>query len=646
MSSEDTITALIDRWLSEADAGRLLSAADLCVDHPTLTTQVDDRIAVLRHFHSLSRTDENTVLLAVSDTQTAAESSPPGGRAVLGPGAVFHKFRIVRELGRGGMGVVFHARDTTLDRDVALKVIRPDAAVRPETATRFLREAKAMAALRHDHVVEVYQADEVDGIPFVAMPLLAGETLSGRLDRERPLPAAEVLSLGRQLAAGLAAVHAKGLVHRDLKPSNVWLDADTGRAKLLDFGLARDAGEGDAVTTPGTVLGTPAYMSPEQANGLPTDARSDLFSLGTILYEAATGKSPFGGGTLTATLAAVGEKDPPPVRSVNPAVSAALSGLIQRLHAKQPDDRPKSAAAVVEELQRQAIDPVPETIAVPASSLPARRRSWWPIRIKIAITITVGMFALVGIYLTVTHRANPDRGQVAWNSKVPDAGSDKLPGPWRAGGTNKQSKNPDVVKMGMDPGPIVRVRSLQVYRYAAIDDRETRPEGVIGEHTFGATFGDEIEVKAELRDPAYAYICAFRPDGKDVVLYPQDETDVPERTDRPVYPSKRRDARYVLDDGVGLWVIAVIASPDPLPDYKTWREKHPAGPWKSVPGTRDVVWADDGQWLQQLVPGRGPVRHQRIVADKAPVAGLVDWLRKEVPRATVSAVGFTVVAKP
>jgi serine/threonine protein kinase len=653
MSADETIATLIDQWLAEADAGRLLSAADLCPDDPALTAVVEERISVLRQFHTLSRPDETTVLLAVADTQTAIGPTTPGGQTVLGPGDLFHKFRIVRELGRGGMGVVFHARDTTLDRDVALKVVRPDVAARPGTTARFLREARAMAALRHDHVVEVYQADEVDGVPFVAMPLLAGETLAERLERARPLPPAEVVSLGRQLAAGLAAVHAKGLVHRDLKPSNVWLDADTGRAKLLDFGLARDAGEGDGVTTPGTVLGTPAYMSPEQANGLATDARSDLFSLGTVLYEAATGKSPFGGGSLTATLAAVGEKDPPPARTVNPAVHAALSDLVRRLHAKRPDDRPRSAAAVAEELERLPTGNVPETITLPAASVPAKSRWWWwPIRIKIAITITVGMFAFVAVYVGTIHKRAPLGPSVALNPTTEVLPSEALPEKklWPKGDPLPPSPP---VKLNTEPNPEptprgrlpVRVRSLEVQRFEGINDKPSRPRGAIGKDTFGATLGDEIEVKAELSRPAYAYLCAFRPDGKEVVLFPQDETDVPERTDRPIYPSKRRDTRYVLADGVGLWVVVLIASPDPLPAYKTWRARHAGGPWKAVAGTRDVVWADDGQWLKELVPGPSPTRGEKSIAGKAPVTELVDWLRKEAPGATVSAVGFTVVAK-
>ena len=644
MSSDETITILIDRWLSEADAGRLLTTTELCADDPELTSVIDERIGVLHHFHSLCRPEESTLVLAVSETQTTAGPGGEAEKALPGPGALFSKFRIVRELGRGGMGVVFHARDTTLDRDVALKVVRPDVAARPGTAARFLREAKAMAALRHDHIVEVYHADEVDGVPFVAMPLLAGETLADRLERTRPLPPTEVISIGRQLASGLAAVHAKGLVHRDLKPSNVWLDSDAGRAKLLDFGLARDTGDADGVTTLGTVIGTPAYMSPEQANGTTIDARSDLFSLGTILYEAATGKSPFGGGTLTATLAAVGEKDPPPARTVNSAVPAALSDLIQRLHAKRPEDRPKSAAAVAEELGRVATGNGAETIGVSSPVVPAKaRRSWWPIRIKIAITITVGMFALIAVTQLTQTRQRAE--SVAFNDRATQSGLPDQMVP-----KSDPTFHPPV-KMNVEPiprGPLpVRVESLEVIRFKGINAKEARSRGVVGKETFGATLGNEIEVRARLSRPAYAYICAFRPDGREVVLYPPDDTDAPKETDQPVSPSNRPDTRYVLEGGQGLGGRPDRISRSPS-DYKTWRARHPGGPWKSVPGTRNVVWADDGERVEELVPGQRPtrgIRGEKSIAGTAPVTGLVDWFRKEMPGATVSAVGFTVAPK-
>jgi formylglycine-generating enzyme required for sulfatase activity len=264
----------------------------------------------------------------------------------LRPGSTFGRYEIIAVLGKGGMGVVYQARDPQLSRDVALKVMRPDVAAKPSSSDRFLREARALAAVRHDHVVEIYEYGELDGVRFVTMPLLAGEHLTARLDRQGALPAAEVVRIGMELAEGLAAVHEKALIHRDVKPSNVWLEAPNGRVKLLDFGLASDCGANDRLTRIGTLVGTPAYMSPEQVNGPEVDARSDLFSLGSVLYEAATGQAAFAAKTHTAILKAVGETDPPSARTVNPNVPPGLSDLIEWLHRKNPADRPSSAAEV------------------------------------------------------------------------------------------------------------------------------------------------------------------------------------------------------------------------------------------------------------------------------------------------------------
>ncbi|MDW8263686.1 MAG: serine/threonine-protein kinase, partial [Phycisphaerales bacterium] len=174
---------------------------------------------------------------------------------------------------------------------VALKVLRPDLPPEQMSRDRFLREARAMASIDHENVCTIYQVDEADGRPFMAMQMLLGETLERRLERDGRLPVAEAARIGREVALGLAAAHAKGIIHRDIKPANIWLEAGTGRVKLLDFGLAlpRDSVH---LTRSGFVIGTPAFMSPEQARGEPLDARSDLFSLGVVLYLATTGERP------------------------------------------------------------------------------------------------------------------------------------------------------------------------------------------------------------------------------------------------------------------------------------------------------------------------------------------------------------------
>jgi serine/threonine protein kinase len=264
-------------------------------------------------------------------------------------------YRILRVLGTGGMGVVFEAEDVALGRRVALKVMRSELAMNPAARKRFLREARAMAAAthitNHDHVVTIHAVGEADGIPYISMPLLRGETLDDRLKREPRLPVPEVVRIGREIALGLAAAHEQGLVHRDIKPSNVWLEAKTDRVKIMDFGLARVPADTDQnLTQEGAIVGTPTFMAPEQARGEAIDSRCDLFSLGSVLYRAATGELPFKGKDSVSTLLAVASERPRPPQALNPDVPQVLSNLIMWLLTRDPVGRPASAHAVADAL--------------------------------------------------------------------------------------------------------------------------------------------------------------------------------------------------------------------------------------------------------------------------------------------------------
>jgi serine/threonine protein kinase len=260
-------------------------------------------------------------------------------------------YRVLKVLGTGGMGVVFEAEDVQLKRKVALKVMPPSRAASETARKRFLREAQATAAIEHDQIVAIHQVGEDRGLPYLAMQLLKGESLDERLEREPQLPAVEVLRLGREIACGLAAAHQQGLIHRDIKPANIWLEAGDQRVKILDFGLVRAVVDDAQVTQTGMLVGTPAYMSPEQTRNQPMDARSDLFSLGTLLYRMSTGRQPFLASDTIATLLAVATAQPPPPHEWNPDVPRSLSSLIMRLLAKDPNDRPASAQAVVEAIE-------------------------------------------------------------------------------------------------------------------------------------------------------------------------------------------------------------------------------------------------------------------------------------------------------
>jgi serine/threonine protein kinase len=277
---------------------------------------------------------------------------PPGFLQVSDRPGVLGKlghYEVLEVVGRGGMGIVFRARDERLHRVVAIKVIAPQLAASALARQRFTREAQAAAAVSHDHVVTIHAVEEAQGLPYLVMQYVCGVSLQERLRRSGALAVKEVLRIGMQTARGLAAAHAQGLVHRDIKPANILLENGVERAKLADFGLAR-AAEDVHLTDTGCMVGTPMYTSPEQADGGAVDQRSDLFSLGSVLYEMSTGRPPFRGETRSAVLRSVAEATPRPVRQLNPEVPEPLATVIAKLHVRDPADRYQTAAELAEVL--------------------------------------------------------------------------------------------------------------------------------------------------------------------------------------------------------------------------------------------------------------------------------------------------------
>lgn len=262
-------------------------------------------------------------------------------------------YRVLKLLGKGGMGMVFLAEDTKLERPVALKVMLPKFAEDPTAKQRFLREAKTAAAIEHDHIVHIYQVDEDRGVPFLAMQLLFGSSLEDILQQAGSLTPLQVLHLGTQIAEGLAVAHAKSLIHRDIKPANIWIESNYGgRVKLLDFGLARSVQADAAISHSGLIIGTPAYMPPEQARGEKVDHRCDLYSLGCVLYRLATGELPIKGKDTLALLTALALHEPKPPKKINSAIPDGLNDLILMLLDKDPIKRPGSAKAVASTLRK------------------------------------------------------------------------------------------------------------------------------------------------------------------------------------------------------------------------------------------------------------------------------------------------------
>jgi WD40 repeat protein/serine/threonine protein kinase len=293
------------------------------------------------------------------------------------PGALgrLGHYDVLEVVGKGGMGVVLRAFDDKLHRVVAIKVLAPHLASSGTARQRFVREARAAAAVTHDNVIDIHAVEDAGPVPYLVMQFIDGQTLQDKLDRTGPPCLKEILRIGRQVADGLAAAHKQGLIHRDVKPANILLENGVERVKITDFGLAR-AVDDASLTQSGMVAGTPQYMAPEQAEAKTVDHRSDLFSLGSVLYAMCTGHAPFRASGTMAVLKRVCEDTPRPIHELNPEIPDWLEAVVARLHAKDPANRFQSAAAVAEllgrhlaHLQQPALAPRP-----PSAEIPARAR--------------------------------------------------------------------------------------------------------------------------------------------------------------------------------------------------------------------------------------------------------------------------------
>ncbi|PHR95536.1 MAG: hypothetical protein COA78_29915, partial [Blastopirellula sp.] len=344
-SASDLIDALALEDQLDCEDEHLVQAMDQCKElySEVETIQAHDTDAQSSNGQQDTITNQDGAVNEEIDFLAPAQRANEIGR--LGG------YRILKVLGTGGMGIVFKAEDPALKRLVALKVMKPEMAVVKSVKARFLREAQSIASLQHENIVQVYQVSEDCGVPFMAMPLLQGESLQTRLDRDGQLDQREVIRIGREIAAGLSAAHEQDLIHRDIKPDNIWIESESGQIKILDFGLVRPVSTEDSnLTESGMVMGTPKYMSPEQAEGEDVDQRCDLFSLGSVLYHATTGKIPFWGRTKNATLLAVSHSEPESIETLCPNAHPELTTLIMQLLKKSEDERPQSAIEVIERL--------------------------------------------------------------------------------------------------------------------------------------------------------------------------------------------------------------------------------------------------------------------------------------------------------
>jgi formylglycine-generating enzyme required for sulfatase activity/serine/threonine protein kinase/WD40 repeat protein len=356
-----------------------------CAGNPELRSEVEGLLAADADAGSfLNRPPtglDATIAMTAHGDDTVDSGGWAGGLPFLEPcdtpgrlGKLVGKageYEIIEVVGQGGMGAVLRAFETKLSRIVAVKVMAPELAANREAVKRFLREAQSAAAVHHDHVVTIHAVDETHRPPFIVMQFIEGQTLQQKLDREGALELRQILRIGSQMAAGLAAAHKHGLIHRDVKPANVLLENGVERVKITDFGLARAADDLEMTQT-GVIAGTPQYMSPEQAKGEPIDTRSDLFSLGSVLYSMCTGRPAFRADNTMAVMRRVCDDTPRPLHEVNREIPHWLEAIVNKLLAKNPADRFQSAGEVAEllgqhlaHLQNPAQVARPETVVTP-----------------------------------------------------------------------------------------------------------------------------------------------------------------------------------------------------------------------------------------------------------------------------------------
>ena len=371
-----------------------------CADRPDLRA----RVAALLQAHSQDFLDAPTALPGESPS---SHSSAALTVADIVEGRKVGQYIIRREIGRGGMGVVYLADDTRLPRRVALKALNPGIGHTPNLRERLRNEARLAAGLVHPGIATVYALDEIDGELYMACEFVPGAPLRA-LVKSGSVPIEQVVDIGLQLANALAEAHTHGVVHRDLKPENV-IKTPSGVVKILDFGLARaEHSEQPRLTQTGTIVGTPAYLAPEQALGQRTDFRTDLFALGLLLYELASGMNPFVAKTVTATIARIVEEDPPPLSDVQPRSVPELDRIVQMCLRKDPIERYGSTQEVIADLERLHGDLTrlrsTPSAGVPAASVGPRhdaRPSQW---------LVIHQIVVSGIYVAMLYPA--------WHARV------------------------------------------------------------------------------------------------------------------------------------------------------------------------------------------------------------------------------------
>ena len=434
-----------------------------------------------------------------AEGEALAFLAPPQNPGSLGRLGHYEVFKVI---GRGGMGIVLQAFDEKLQRVVAIKVLAPHLATSGPARQRFVREARAAAAVTHDNVIAIYAVEDDGPVPYLVMQCVEGKTLQEKLNRDGPLHLTEILRIGLQVADGLAAAHRHGLVHRDVKPANILLENAIEWVRITDFGLARAVDDAN-LTQSGVCAGTPMYMSPEQASGVRADQRSDLFSLGSVLYAMCCGHPPFRAETTMGVLKRVCEDTPRPLREQNPAVPDWLAAVIARLMAKAPAERFQTATEVAtllgEHLARlQGQGTAPHGVAARPAEVSVRRqpRAW-----KRAATAAVGLIVF-GVVVVLWLKGPQDRpGPVGGPQEPP--GSASRPNPTQLLPDPVELASRPAAADALDPKDI----PVDLLKAAGGGDPKNAPPELV------AILGEDRH-QGRADQPCHLYAVAISPDGK------------------------------------------------------------------------------------------------------------------------------------
>jgi serine/threonine protein kinase len=506
-------------------------------------------------------------------------------------------YQILGELGRGGMGVVYKAKDLQLDRLVAVKMIANGSIVEGQRRARFRGEAEAVARLQHPNIVQIHGIDEQDGRPFITLEYVDGGNLADRL-KQGPLPVPEAARLIETLARAVEAAHEHDIIHRDLKPANILLTAD-GVPKIADFGLAKRLDAAVNLTMSGLLMGTPSYMAPEQVEGqsAAVNRLADVYGLGAILYEALTGQPPFKGTTQVETVRQVLSQEPILPSRLRPSLPRDLQTICLKCLNKEPKQRYASAVDLADDLHRYLVgEPIH---ARPASRL-ERTLRWvrrHPARAAV-IVLSILSLGLLGGLVSV----------FALDKQQPTA----------------------------SPLPF-QISSLIISLHRG---EQAAHLGDLGITIFAARYDDDIRVQARLSEEAYCYLIAFNPDGKEQLCFPNEANAVSPRIVDLDYPSKQNHY-FSLRDGAGLQAFVLIASTQRLPPYREWQARGGVLPWKSVKG--DGVWRFDGRRLLLAGSERGQERSR--TSPPEPLESLCNALTARAGVEAVQLLAFPVQPK-